>query len=56
VVVVDTTTEVSAERAATVMQDFGAYDLTERRSVDTGHGQSTSSVGEQAMPDGTVVR
>jgi hypothetical protein len=56
VVVVDTTTEVSAERAATVMQDFGAYDLTERRSVDTDRGQSTSSVGEQAMPDGTVVR
>lgn len=56
VVVVDTSSEVSAERAATVMQDFGAYDLTERRSVDTGEGLSTSSVGEQSMPDGTVVR
>jgi hypothetical protein len=56
VVIVDTTSEVSAERAATVMQDFGAYDLTERRAVDTDHGQSTASVGEQALPDGTVVR
>lgn len=56
VVVLDTSSEVSAERAATVMQDFGAYDLTERRSVDSDHGVSTSSVGEQSMPDGTVVR
>lgn len=56
VVVLDTSSEVSAERAATVMQDFGAYDLTERRSVDTDAGVSTSSVGEQSMPDGTVVR
>lgn len=56
VVVLDTSSEVSAERAATVMQDFGAYDLTERRSVDTDRGVSTSTVGEQSMPDGTVVR
>lgn len=55
VVMVDTTSEVSAERAATVMQDFGAYDLTGRRAVDTDNVVSRSSIGEQSLPDGTLV-
>lgn len=55
VVIVDTTSEVSAERAATVMQEFGAYDLTERRALDADHVASGASIGEQTLPDGTVV-
>jgi hypothetical protein len=56
VVLVDTSSEVAAERAATVMQQFGGYDLTERRASDTGDGESISGAGEQSLPDGTIVR
>jgi hypothetical protein len=56
VVLVDTTSEVAAERAATVMQQFGGYDLTERRATGTDHGASITGSGEQSLPDGTIVR
>lgn len=56
VVMVDTTTEVTAERAATVMQQFGGYDLSERRAAGSEDGSSVSAAGEQSLPDGTIVR
>ena len=56
VVIVDTTSEVTAERAATVLQQFGGYDLGERRAVGSGDGSSVASAGEESLPDGTVVR
>jgi len=56
VVAVDSGSETAVERAATVMQDHGAYDLTERRTR-TGDGQwSERTAGEQRLPDGTAVR
>lgn len=56
VVMVDTSSEVAAERAATVMQQFGGYDLSERREMDSGDGNSVAGAGEQSMADGTIVR
>lgn len=56
VVVVDTTSEVTAERAATVLQQFGGYDLGERRALGSEDGSSVSRAGEESLPDGTVVR
>jgi hypothetical protein len=56
VVMVDTRSEVAAERAATVMQQFGGYDLSERRAMDSDGGSSVAQAGEQVLPDGTIVR
>lgn len=56
VVMVDTTSEVAAERAATVMQQFGGYDLSERRAMGSDDGDSVAGAGEQSLTDGTIVR
>lgn len=56
VVAVDSVSETAAERAVTVMQEHGAYDLTERREVAGGGQWSETAAGEQRLPDGTAVR
>ena len=56
VLMVDTSSEVAAERAATVMQQFGGYDLSERRPMGSEDDGSMAGAGEQALPDGTIVR
>ena len=56
VVLVDTTSEVSAERAATVMEESGAYDIAERTEQWRKDGWSGAASGEQQLPGGGVLR
>lgn len=56
VVVVDTSSEVSAERAATVMQELGAGDVTQRGQDGEEGTWSQERSGERELADGTVVR
>ncbi len=55
VVVVDTSSEVTAERAATVMHESGAYDIAERAEQWRRDGWSAVAAGEQQLPGGVGV-
>ena len=56
VAVVDTSSEIAAERAATVMHENGAYDIAERAEQWRRDGWSAvASSGEQQLPDGAGV-
>lgn len=56
VVVVDTSSEVSAERAATVMQESGACDIAERWEQWRRDGWSGVAAGEWQLAQGGSVR
>jgi hypothetical protein len=56
VVAVDTTSATTAERAATVMKEQGAYDITERSEQWRRDGWSGAAAsGDRTLPDGTQV-
>jgi hypothetical protein len=56
VVAVDTTSPTTAERAATVMKEQGAYDITERSQQWQRDGWSGAAAsGDRTLPDGTQV-
>jgi hypothetical protein len=57
VVAVDTTSPTTAERAATVMKELGAYDIEERSEQWQRDGWTGASAsGGRTLPDGTQVR
>jgi hypothetical protein len=57
VVAVDTTSPTTAERAATVMKEMGAYDIEERSRQWQRDGWSGASAsGDRTLPDGTQVQ
>lgn len=56
VVVVDTSSEVSAERAATVLQENGAYDIEERSEQWRRDGWSGVASGERQLAGGATLR
>lgn len=57
VVVVDTSSEVAASRAATVMQESGAYDIAERSEQWRRDGWSgVASSGERQLASGATLR